>query len=186
MIVWVLRQFFLQVLFTAKAMPKKGRKKLKIDESDSDKEIAEFSAVIRVEIVYEDTNGVTGVKPELKWGQNYPMIFDKKVPEGGLGDLSLYENILSSGLTKIATRPKVFPCAKVIDWILTKIDTVGMIINDEEGKIIASFAPMFISKQYSLPEAEINVTMDWVKSIEFDYTTTVKGMMIEGRNFRHK
>ena len=30
------------------------------------------------------------------------------------------------------------------------------------------------------------MTTDWVKSIKFDYTTTVKGMMIEGKTFRHK
>ena len=74
------------------------------------------------------------------------MMVDKKVPEAGLGDLSLYHNILSSGLTKIATRPEVFPCAEVIGWLLPKVDVVGIIISDEEGKPIASFASAFISK----------------------------------------
>ena len=114
------------------------------------------------------------------------MMVDKKVLEAGLGDLSLYENILRSGLTKIANKPEIFPCAEVIGWILPKINMVGMIINDEEGKLVASFAPAFISKAYSLPEVEISVTIDWLKSIKFDYTTTVKGMMIEGKTFRHK
>ena len=113
------------------------------------------------------------------------MMIYKKVLEAGLGDLSLYENILRSGLTKIVSRLEVFPCVEVIGWIFPKIDTVGMIINDEDGKHVASFAPAFISKAYSIPEVEINVTTDWVKSIKFDYTTTVKGMMIEGKNFRH-
>ena len=114
------------------------------------------------------------------------MMFDKKVPEARLGDLALYENILRSGLTKITTRPKVFPCAEVIGWILPKIETVGMIINDEEGNSIASFAPTFISKAYSLIEVEISVTTDWVKSLKFDYNITVKGMMTKGKTFRHK
>ena len=74
------------------------------------------------------------------------MMVDKKVPEVGLGDLALYENILRSGLTRIATRLEVFPCIEVIGWILPKIDMVGMIINDEEGKPVASFAPAFIAK----------------------------------------
>ena len=108
------------------------------------------------------------------------------MPEAGLGDLALYENILRFGLTKIATKPEVFPCAEVIGWILPKIETVGMIINDEEGKPVASFALALISKAYSLPEVEISVTTDWVKSTKFDYTTTVKGMMTEGKTFRHK
>ena len=63
---------------------------------------------------------------------------------------------------------------------------VGMIINDEEGNSIASFTPAFISKAYSLLEVEIRVTTDWVKSLKFYYTTTVKGMMIEGNIFKHK
>ena len=127
-----------------------------------------------------------GVDPEFKWGRIYPLMDERKVTEAGLGDIALYENILRSGLTKIATRPEVFPCAKVIGWLLLKIDMVGMIINDEEGKPIPSFAPTFISKAYSLPEVEISVTTNWVKSLKFDYTTTIKGMMTEGRTFRHK
>ena len=64
-------------------MPKKGRKKLKISKSDSDLEIVEVLPAIKVKIVYEDTKAVTGAEPELKWGQIYPMIFDKNVPEAG-------------------------------------------------------------------------------------------------------
>ena len=93
---------------------------------------------------------------------------------------------MRSGLTKIATRPEVFPCTEVIGWLFPKIDMIGMIINDEEGKPITSFASAFISKAYNLPKVEISVTTDWVKNIKFDYTTTVKGMMTEGKTFRHK
>ena len=94
----------------------------------------------------------------MKWGQIYPTLVERKVPETILGDIALYDNILRLVLTKIATRPELFPCVEVIGWLLPKIDTVGMIINDEEGKHIASFTPAFISKAYSLPEAEISVT----------------------------
>ena len=30
------------------------------------------------------------------------------------------------------------------------------------------------------------MTIDWVNCLKFDYTTLVKGMMIEGKTFRHK
>ena len=139
-------------MFATEAMPKNGRKKLKIAESDYDLEIVEVPPAVKVEIVYEDTKAVTGAEPKLKWGQIYPMMFDKNVLEVRLGDLSLYGNIQRSRLTKIATRPEVFPCAEVIGWIFPKIDMVGMIINDEEGKSVVSFAPTFISKSYSVPE----------------------------------
>ena len=96
------------------------------------------------------------------------MMVERKVSKARLGDLALYENILRSGLTKIATRLEVFPCVEVIGWLLSKIETVGMIINDEGGNPLASFAPAFISKAYSLPEGEISVTTDRVKSLKFD------------------
>ena len=49
-------------------MMKKGRKKLKIAESDSDTNIIEFQPVVKAKIVYEDTKAITGAEPELKWG----------------------------------------------------------------------------------------------------------------------
>ena len=98
----------------------------------------------------------------------------------------MYENILRSGLTKIATRLDIFPCAEIIGWMLPKIDPVGMIINDEEGNLVAYFMPTFISVAYSLPEKEISVTTEWVRSLKFDYIATTKMMVAEGKTFRHK
>ena len=167
-------------------MMKKGRKKLKIAESDSDTEVVEVPPAIKTKVMYEDTRAITGADLELMWGQIYPMLVERKVLEVGLGDLALYKNILRSGLTKIETRADIFPCAEVIGWMFPKIDTVGMMINDEEGNLIASFTPAFISAAYSLPEKEIRVTTKWVKSLKFDYTTTAKMMVAEGKTFRHK
>ena len=58
----------MQALFTAKTMPKKGRKKLKITESDSNTDIAEVPLAVKAEIVDEDTKEITGVEHEVKWG----------------------------------------------------------------------------------------------------------------------
>ena len=104
----------MQVQFATEIITKKGRKKIKIVESDSDTEVVEVLLVVKTEIVYEDTKVITGVDPELKLGQIYPMLVERKVPKASLGYLSLYENILRSGLTKIATRLDIFPCAEVI------------------------------------------------------------------------
>ena len=49
-------------------MLKKGRKKLKIVESDYDTDIVEISPTVKVEIVYEDTKEIIGAEHELKWG----------------------------------------------------------------------------------------------------------------------
>ena len=58
----------MQVQFTAEIMTKKGRKKLKIAESDFDTEVVEVSLVVRTEIVYEDTKAIIGSDLKLKWG----------------------------------------------------------------------------------------------------------------------
>ena len=140
---------------------------------------------MKTKIVYEDTKEFTRAELELKWGQIYPMLVERKVPEAGLGDLALYENILRFEITKIATRAEMFPYAVVIGWMFPKIDTIGMMINDEEGNHVAYFTPAFISVAYSIPKKEISVTTEWVESVKFDYTTTTKMMVVEGKTFRH-
>ena len=49
-------------------MTKKGKKKPKIVEDDSDLEMAEAPPMEKVEIIYEDTKSITGVEPNFKWG----------------------------------------------------------------------------------------------------------------------
>ena len=71
--IWMLRQIhFSQVQLVAEIMTKKGRKKPKVVEDDSDAEIVEVSPAVRTEIVYEDTKAITGADLELKWGHIYP------------------------------------------------------------------------------------------------------------------
>ena len=114
----------------------------------------------RVEIIYEDTKSVTRAEPEFKWGQIYHMLKEKKVPEARVEDLALYDNILRSGITKVSTRPEMFPCAEVIRWILPKVDAAGMIMNNVENKGFASFTPASIAKAYNLPPSKVNMTTD--------------------------
>ena len=90
-------------------MPKKGKKKAKVDDEDSDLEL-----MPKIEVIYEDTKTITGAEHEFKWGQIYPMIKDQKVPDAGLEYLPLYENIMRSRITKVSTRPELFPCVEVI------------------------------------------------------------------------
>ena len=66
---------------------------------------------------------------------------------------------------------------------MPKIDTVGMMINDEKGHLVASFTTVFISIAYSLPEKEVSVTTEWVLSLKFDYTANAKKMVVEGKTF---
>ena len=108
-------------------MMKKGKKKGKTGEYELD---AKISPVSRVEIIYEDIKVVIGAEPEFKWGHIYHILVWKRVPEVGLEDLAIYDNILRSNLTKVSTRPENFPCAEVIGWILPRVDATRMIMNN--------------------------------------------------------
>ena len=50
----------------------------------------------QVEIIYEDPKSVTGVELEFKWGNIYHMLQDQKVPDAGLEDITMFDNILRS------------------------------------------------------------------------------------------
>ena len=95
---------------------------------DSDIEI-----LPRMEIIYEDMKVVTGVEPKFKLGQTYEMIKDQTIPDAGLEDISLHVNIRKYAIKKVATCPKLFPCAEVISWILPQEDAATMIMSNKEG-----------------------------------------------------
>ena len=63
---------------------------------------------------------------------------------------------------------------------------MGMLMSDMENKGFSSFAPTFLSAAYSFLEKEISMTIEWVKSLKLDYTTTAKMTMVEGKTFRNK
>ena len=86
-------------------MTKRGKKKAKIVGYDSNAEVTEVAPIPRLEIIYEDTKAITEVEPKFRWGHIYHMMVEKKVPEAELEDLTLYDNILRYGITKVATRP---------------------------------------------------------------------------------
>ena len=69
------------------------------------------------------------------------MIKDQNVPDEGLDDMPLYENIRKSGIMKAAMHPEIFPCDEVIRWIIPRTDPATVIISNTEGKSFASFTP---------------------------------------------
>ena len=142
-----------QILLIEDSMAKRGKKKAKIVEYDSAAEVTEVAPVPRVKIIYEDTKAVTEAEHDFKWGHIYHWLVEKKVPEAGLEDLALYDNVLRSGIMKVTTRPEMFPCAKFIGWILPRIDTTRM-LNDVENKGFASIEPTILLVAYSLLEKE--------------------------------
>ena len=114
------------------------------------------------------------------------MLQDQKVPDAGLEDLTLFNNILRLGITKVSTRPDLFPCSEVIGWILSKVDAKGMIMYDIEDKGFSSFTPTFIAKAYGFPNSEVHMKTYWINSLTIDYIGVVKMMTTEGKSFRQK
>ena len=46
-----------------------------------------------------------GADQDFKWGEIYQMTKDQNVPGAGLEDMTLYENIIKSGITKVSMCP---------------------------------------------------------------------------------
>ena len=50
------------------------------------------------------------------------MISNQSVPKAGFEDMPIYANIERSAIMKVATRPELFPCSKVIGCIFPRAD----------------------------------------------------------------
>ena len=106
-------------------------------KSQASEEEPKVEVITRVEFIYEDTKAISGVKPEYKWGQVYKMISSQTVPDVGFEDMHIYENIERLALMKVATRPKLFPCAEVIGWILPRENVTRMILENTTKQMLS-------------------------------------------------
>ena len=71
----------------------------------------------------------------------------------------IYQNIRRSRLHKEETRVDLFPCVKVISWLIPHIDFTTHIIKDFSGKGIASFHSIQLEKAYQLLVAKVCMTL---------------------------
>ena len=58
------------------------------------------------------------------------MIKPKTILDVGLEDISLYVSIKRSSITKLATFPELFSCAKVIGCFISQEDAATMIVTN--------------------------------------------------------
>ena len=114
------------------------------------------------------------------------MISNQNVPDAGFEKLTIYANIEKSALMKVATRPELFPCSKVISWILPKADVTTMILANTAKHGYAAYSPTYVSLAYHLPPAQVYLDEGWIKEINLDLVEIVKRMMIPGKNFQTK
>ena len=160
-------------------MSKRQKKKAHVVEEDPEVEV-----VTKTEYIYEDTKCISGVEPEYQWGGIYRLITSREVPDMVLEEEGIYANIERSSLMKIATRPELFPCSKVIGWILPRADVTTMILENVEKQGYAAYSPGYVALAYHLPEAQVFVSDDWLNNIIMDLVETLKRMLLTGKHFR--
>ena len=111
------------------------------------------------------------------------MISNQSFPKAGFEDMAIYANIERSSIMKVATRPELFPCSKVIGWILPRPDVTRMILANTERQGYAAYSPAYVSMAYNLPTPQTYLTESWLKELNLDMVEIVKKMMILGKNF---
>ena len=107
--------------------------------------------IAEVEFIYWDTKASTRVEPDYKWGEIYRMIANQNVPNVGFEEQTIYANIEKSTLMKVATRPELFPCAEVIEWILPRVDVTKMIMGNTAKQGYIAYSLAYVSMAYHLP-----------------------------------
>ena len=85
---------------------------------------------------------------------------------------------------KVATRPKLFPCSKVIGWILPRADVTKMILYNTKGQGYAAYIPAYVAMDYKLQTPQTYLTEGLLKDLNLDVVENVKRMMVPGKNFR--
>ena len=75
---------------------------------------------------------------------------------------------------KVATRIELFPCSKVIGWILPRADVTTMILANTTKKGYATYSPAYVSMEYNLPTPQAYLTEIWLKELGLDLVETVK------------
>ena len=77
----------------------------------------------------------------------------------GLEEESIYANIERSSQMRIATRPDLFPCTEVIDWILPRADVTTMIPEDVNKQGYAAYNPRYVALAHHLQNPKCSYLM---------------------------
>ena len=84
----------------------------------------------------------------------------------------------------IANRPELYPCSKVIGWILPWEDVATMILKNVEKQGYATYSLGYVALAYHLPEAQVFLSDDWLNNVRMDLVETLKRMLFPGKHFR--
>ena len=87
----------------------------------------------------------------------------QNVPDVGFEEMTIYANIERSALMKVATRPELYPCSKVIGWILPRENVTRMILENTAKQGYDAYIPTYVSMAYHLPSPQVYLTKSWLK-----------------------
>ena len=108
------------------------------------------------------------------------MIRDQNIPNVGLEEMIIYQNIRRLAITKATVRLDLVPCSEVLGCILPQTNPTSRIISDIKGEDFASFT------DYKLPLAQVMMTEDWIKGINIDPLEYAKKMVVPKKQLRKK
>jgi hypothetical protein len=77
--------------------------------------------------------------------------------------LEVYQNILKSGIHRVASRPQLFPYNEASHWCLRKFDTSMKNIMRKKGTRVDSLKPEDISARYHLPTPTFSLNETFLK-----------------------
>ena len=66
----------------------------------------------------------------------------------------------------------VFPCVKILKWLIDHIDAHKFLINDDNGECVGVFLPSEVQKYYKLNESGEKLSIDFMSSFYASHDTS--------------
>jgi hypothetical protein len=73
----------------------------------------------------------------------------------------------------VACQTPVFPCIKILGWIIDHTYTMKFIVNNEEGECVGFFLPVEVQKYYKLRDLEERLNTEFVVKFYEFYDTSM-------------
>ena len=103
--------------------------------------------------MYGDSVCTFGRGDSMTWYQIYQEFTKPDFPED-LPDRQVYIQVKWSKLHYTAAHPPIFPCAKIVEWILQRVDPENWVIWDHAGDVVAALKGQDAEVYYRIPARE--------------------------------
>jgi hypothetical protein len=86
-------------------------------------------------------------------------------------DDEVFVNIHKAYLHMVASRNLIFPCIKLLKWLIDHSDAQKCVIDDDNGQIIGVFLPVEFQRYYKLREPDEHLNKDFVLNFYHKHDT---------------